>query len=291
MPKNKEPEAVTIPVKKVTTPESTKKDTKSESDKEKTTPESAKEVTTPEEEHTKVASIRNFNAEQWTPKTSLGKKVRDGKIIEIDSIFDEGKRIMEVEIVDSLFPNLESELLLVGQAKGKFGGGKRRVFRQTQKKTKEGNKPKFSTIIVVGNKNGFVGIGRGKSKETVPAREKSLRNAKLGIFKIKRGCGSWKCGCKQPHSVPFTVTGKCGSVKITIMPAPKGNGLCIENECKKILRLAGINDVWSRTEGHTSTKNNLIYACVDALHQLTKIKTQKAWEETAGVIEGAYKKE
>ena len=81
------------------------------------------------------------------------------------------------EIVDILLPNLETDLLLIGQSKGKFGGGQRRVFRQTQKKTREGNKPKFSTIAIAGNKDGYVGIGYGKSKETVPAREKAFRSA------------------------------------------------------------------------------------------------------------------
>ena len=72
-----------------------------------------------------------------------------------------------------------------------------------KKKTKEGNKPKFATIAVIGNKNGYVGLGYGKAKETVPAREKAIRNAKLSIMKIRRGCGSWECGCKEPHSLTF----------------------------------------------------------------------------------------
>jgi len=197
---------------------------------------------------------------------------------------------MEVEIIESLFPNLESELLLIGQAKGKFGGGKKRVFKQTQKKTREGNKPKFATMIVVGNKNGYVGLGKGKSKETVPAREKSLRNSKLNLFMIKRGCGSWKCGCGEPHTVPFKVEGKCGSVELTLIPAPKGVGLCVEEECKKMLRLAGIKDVWSKTKGQTKTKGNLIYACEDALKKLSRVKPKKEYEEKYGIIEGIYKK-
>ena len=62
---------------------------------------------------------------------------------------------MEAEILDVLMPNLTTELLLVGQSKGKFGGGQRRVFRQTQKKTREGNKPRFGTFAVVGNEDGY----------------------------------------------------------------------------------------------------------------------------------------
>lgn len=241
-----------------------------------------------EEEKVKVATIREFDLQSWHPKTKLGKDVKEGRHVDIDEIFNKGIKIMEVEIIDSLFPNLESELLLVGQAKGKFGGGKRRVFKQTQKKTKEGNKPKFSTIVVVGNKNGFVGVGSGKSKETVPAREKSLRNAKLNIFKIRRGSGSWESNIKEPHSIPFKVTGKCGSIELTLIPAPRGTGLCVENECQKVLRLAGIKDIWSKTQGHTATKCNLVYACVDALKKLNTIKIKEGME---GVYEGEYKKE
>ncbi|MBR9691700.1 30S ribosomal protein S5, partial [Candidatus Woesearchaeota archaeon] len=210
-------------------------------------------------------------------------------IKDIDYILDNGFNILEAEIVDVLLPGTTVDLLLVGQSKGKFGGGARRIFRQTQKKTKEGNKPKFATVAVVGNEDGYIGIGYGKSKETVPAREKSIRNAKLNIIKIKRGCGSWQCGCKEPHTIPYKVQGKCGSVKLRLMPAPKGTGLKVEGEVGKILKLAGIKDVWSKTIGKTSTKLNLIYACVDALNKLMKMKTKEQDIETLGLIEGKSK--
>src|SRR3989338_11703620 len=73
----------------------------------------------------------------WKPLTALGRKVKDGKITSIDAVFDSGLRVLEAQIVDVLLPGLEEDLLLIGQAKGKFGGGQRRIFRQTQKKTKE----------------------------------------------------------------------------------------------------------------------------------------------------------
>jgi len=174
-------------------------------------------------------------AESWAPKTQLGKDVKQGKVTDIFAILDSTQKILEANIVDVLIPNLESDLLLIGQSKGKFGGGQRRVFKQTQKKTREGNKPKFATIAVVGNHNGVVGVGHGKSKETVPAREKAIRNAKLNIMKIRRGCGSWQCGCKTSHSIPYKVSGKTGSVEIDLLPAPKGTGLRVEGECQKIL--------------------------------------------------------
>lgn len=249
-----------------------------------------KEVPKEEEIGTKI-SKSTFDIAGWNPKTSLGKSVKAGTTTNIDEILDNGKKMLEAQIIDVLLPELESDLLLVGQSRGKFGGGQRRVFKQTQKKTREGNKPKFSTFAVVGNGNGYVGLGHGKSKETVPSREKAIRNAKLSLFKIKRGCGSWQCSCGKPHSIPFKVHGKCGSVEITLIPAPKGTGLCVEKECAKILKFAGIRDIWARTDGQTGSKGNLIKACEGALRQLMTVKTSQKHNEALAIIEGKLKKD
>jgi len=230
--------------------------------------------------------LQKVNLDTWTPKTELGKKVKAGEITNIDTILEAGKKILEFQIVDTLFPNLESDLLMIGQSKGKFGGGKRRAFRQTQKKTKEGNKPKFTTYAVIGNKEGYVGLGDGKAKETVPAREKAFRNAKLNIFKIRRGCGSWECNCKSPHSIPFKVSAKCGSVIVEIIPAPKGTGLCTEKECAKVLQLAGIKDAWSKIIGQSNTKMNTIKACEMALRNLMTTKLNEETKRKINYIEG-----
>ncbi|NQV08603.1 30S ribosomal protein S5 [Candidatus Woesearchaeota archaeon] len=225
----------------------------------------------------------------WEPKTSIGKQVKIGEIKDIDEILDKGIKIMESEIVDTLLPDLESELLLIGQSKGKFGGGQRRVFRQTQKKTREGNKPRFSTIAVIGNKNGYVGVGYGKSKETVPAREKATRQAKLNIKKIRRGSGTWESTAVEPNSIPFKVEGKCGSVEIILMPAPKGIGLCVEKECAKILKMAGVKDIWSKTKGQTKNKINLINALMIALDNLMTTKVKHVDYEKLSIVEGKIK--
>ncbi len=227
--------------------------------------------------------------ESWKPVTLLGKKVKSGEVTDIEDIFNNNERILEKEIVDLLLPDLEEDLLLIGQAKGKFGGGQRRIFRQTQKKTMEGNKIKFLTCAVVGNKNGYVGISIGKSKETVPARDKSKNKARLNLIRVRRGCGSWQCNCGLPHSIPFEVTGKCGSSEITLMPAPKGKGLCIEKECAKILSLAGIKDIWCKTSGQTKTKLNLISALADALKKLSEMKVRPESILKLGIVEGKLK--
>ena len=203
----------------------------------------------------------------WKPQTKLGKLVKEGKIKNIDEILDKGEVILEYEIVDSLL-RLESDLLFAGQSKGKFGGGKRRAWRQSQKKTKEGNKLTFSAFVVVGDKNGHIGLGLGKSQETLPSRAKALRKAKLSIFKVKRGSGSFEGSSNEPHSIPRKVKGKCGSVNITLIPAPQGTGLVIGREGKKILRLAGIKDIYSQSRGQTKTTLNYGKAIIDALKKL-----------------------
>jgi len=200
----------------------------------------------------------------WVAKTKLGKDVKSGKIKDIDEILDENKKILESEIVDTLL-NVKSDLLSIGQSKGKFGGGKRRAWRQTQRKTKEGNIPTFSTLAVIGDENGHVGIGSGKAKETLPARDKAIRKAKLNIIKVRRACAAFDCDCSEKHTVPFEVTGKSGSVKVTLIPAPQGTGLVVSNELKKILKLAGIEDVYSKTSGRQRTTFNFIKACFEAL--------------------------
>src|SRR3989339_558310 len=247
------------------------------------------EVIKAEEEIVKEIPKKTFDIEGWKPKTAIGKKVKSGEIKEIGEILDKGWKMLEPEIADALLPNLNIDLLMIGQSKGKFGGGQRRVFKQTQKKTQEGNKPKFATFAVAGNEDGYVGVGYGKSKETVPAREKAIRQAKLNVIKIRRGCGNWRCGCGDAHTVPFKVKGKYGSVEIMLIPAPKGTGLKVEKECQKILKLAGIKDAWSRTEGQTRSKLNLLYACFEALKNLMQFKLSQKNEETLGIIEGSSK--
>jgi len=249
----------------------------------KDTPKNPEEV-----KKTRREQEKETNLDSWVPRTSTGKAVKAREITDIDFILDQGQSILEPEITDTLL-QVETDLLLIGQSRGKFGGGQRRVFRQTQKKTREGNKPKFATMAVVGDKNGHVGVGIGKAKETVPAREKAMRQAKLNIVKIRRGCGGWQCNCKEPHTIPFEVSGKCGSVEITLIPAPKGKGLCIHSECAKVLEMAGIKDVWSKTRGQTKNRVNLLFACEKALKQLSQVKVLSRLEQEMQITEGKAK--
>ena len=217
----------------------------------------------------KVEELKNIGTEvisSWEPKTKLGREVKDGKIKNIDEILDSKRKILEPEIVDSLL-NVKSDLISIGHARGKFGGGKRRAWRQTQRKKKEGNVPTFSTLAIIGDENGHIGIGMGRATETLPARDKAIRKAKLAIVRIDRTCSAFDCACKESHTIPFRVIGKAGSVRVELIPAPQGTGLVVGSELKKVLKIAGIKDVYSKTFGKKRTSFNLVKACLDALNK------------------------
>lgn len=206
--------------------------------------------------------------ERWQPKTKLGREVFEGKIANIDEIFKNGLRISEPEIVDKLVPDIKNELILIGGRKGKGGGIQRIPIKITATMHKSGRRFTTSAFVAVGNEDGLIGIGRGSALEARDAIEKAIKKAKMNLIRVKRGCGSWECGCETQHSVQFKTYGKSGSVKIELIPAPKGVGLVADDQAKKILKLAGIKDVWIKTFGNTSARINLISAIYDALKKL-----------------------
>ena len=201
--------------------------------------------------------MNNYTKEEFVPKTQLGQMVKEGRITDIDEIFDQGLPIMELGIIDTLLPDLEEEVMDVNLV---------------QRMHKSGRKVNFRVIVAVGNKNGYVGLGQGKAKEVGPAIRKAVDNAKFNIIKVRRGCGDWGCVCGREHTVPFKVAGKKGSVRVTLIPAPGGVGLAIGNVGKTILGLAGIDDVWSQTMGQTQTTINFAGAVFEALKELSKVK-------------------
>jgi small subunit ribosomal protein S5 len=254
---------------------------KEEVKEESQTEETVEEVAAPEEvkEMEKVPTEEEVPAEEiklvvpsplekWKPRTSLGKEVFEGKVKDIEEIFKSGKIIKEPEIVDMLVPNLKSEVILIGRRTGKGGGAQRIPVKITATMHKSGRRFTTSAFSVVGNEDGLVGIGKGKAPEPRDAIAKSIQKAKLNLIKVERGCGSWECGCGEKHSIPFKTEGKSGSVRVVLMPAPKGVGIVADDESKKIFRLAGIKDVWVKSFGNTSMRINLITAIYNALKNL-----------------------
>jgi len=146
-----------------------------------------------------------------------------------------------------------------------------------QKQTDAGEKSRFKAIVVVGNRDGYVGLGSGKASQVRTAIEKGATDARLNIVLVRRGCGSWECGCGKPHSLPFQVSGKCGGVEIVLTPGPRGLGIVASETAKVILDLAGVKDVWARSFGATRTILSFAYAVFDALQKTYNLVTPKDW--------------
>ncbi|MEM4189739.1 MAG: 30S ribosomal protein S5 [Candidatus Caldarchaeum sp.] len=199
---------------------------------------------------------------EWKPRTLLGRLVEEGEITSIDQVFQTHARILEPEIVDRLLPNLEQEVIDV---------------KLVQRQTDAGEKTRFKALIVVGNREGYVGIGTGKSPQVVLAIEKAIRNAKMNLIPVRRGCGSWECECGEPHSLLVKTEGKYGSVAVQILPGPRGLGLVAGEAQKVVLTLAGIKDCWTRSFGETRTSLSVIGATYQALKQTNKIVLQDMW--------------
>jgi len=208
---------------------------------------------------------------EWVPKTNLGKMVAAGAIT-LDDIFKTGKKIKEYQIVDRLIPGIQSEVILIGGSPGKGGGIKRTPTRRTARMHRSGRRYKISAVAVVGDGNGHIGMGRAQALENREAVDKAVIAAKLNMIPIKRACGSWECACNEKHSIPVKVEGKSGSVRVVLMPAPKGIGLCINDEAKKIIRLAGIKDVWSMSSGESKSRVNYSFALFDAFKKMNSMK-------------------
>lgn len=198
----------------------------------------------------------------WVPRTKLGKMVQSGQVLALDDVFTQGLRIMEPEIVDVLLPDLKQEVLGIGFV---------------QKQTDAGEKSRFRAVVAVGNNNGYLGVGDGKAKQVRTAIDKATLQAKLKIIPVRRGCGSWECGCGQSHSLPFRVTGKCGSVRVEILPGPRGLGLVGGEIAKSVLTLAGVRDCWTRTYGSTSTLASTALAVYQALRNTYRTVTYADW--------------
>jgi small subunit ribosomal protein S2e len=125
-----------------------------------------------------------------------------------------------------------------------------------QKQTRAGQRTRFKAFVVVGDCDGHVGLGVKCAKEVATAIRGAIILAKLSVIPIRRGYWGNKIG--QPHTVPCKVTGKCGSVTVRMVPAPRGAGIVAARVPKKVLQFAGIEDVFTSSRGSTKTLGNFV---------------------------------
>jgi len=207
-------------------------------------------------------SMREEKLEEWIPRTKLGRIIFEGNISSMEEIFAEGFKIREPEIVDALLPELQEEVININLV---------------QKQTDAGEKSRFRAVVIVGNRDGYVGLGSGKARQVRTAIQKAAVDARLNIIPVRRGCGSWECGCDRHHSLPFQVRGKCGGVEVVLIPGPRGLGIVASEEAKIILDFAGVKDCWTRSYGSTRTIPSFACAVFAALRKTYSFVTPKDW--------------
>ena len=207
----------------------------------------------------------------WQPRTRLGRMVMNGQILTYEEAISSGLPIREVEIVDALLPDITDDVLAVNMI---------------QRMTDSGRRVRFNVLCAVGNGDGYVGLSVCKGKEVASTIRKAIDKAKLNMIPVMRGNGSWESSEGPGTSVPFMVTGRSGSTRITLMPAPAGKGLVIGDYGRRVLTLAGVTDVWSRSSGQTRTTINFAKATFNALVQLNKTRLSEGANRRLSIIRG-----
>ena len=132
--------------------------------------------------------------------------------------------------------------------------------QRVTKVTKGGRAFGFSAIVVVGDENGVVGHGLGKSKEVATAIAKAIEDAKKNLIRIPLNKGT----------LPHEQKGKYGGAKVFIKPASQGTGVIAGGAVRAVLESVGVHDVLSKSHG-SSNPHNVVKATFDALLQLRDV--------------------
>ncbi|KAI5186919.1 small subunit ribosomal protein S2e [Nematocida homosporus] len=199
---------------------------------------------------------------KWVPKTSVGILVQKGKIT-LNDIYANSFKIQEPEIIDFLVGSkLKKDVLCTSSI---------------QKQTKAGQRLRMKATVIVGDGERSIGIGIKSAKEVRSAIEKATEEAKCNMHPIDFGW--WDRQVGEAHTVKVKGSGKCGSVNITLTPAPKGTGIIAANLSKRIFQMAGIKDIFTSSAGRTSASENFAKATIQALQKCNGFYTPSNWAD------------
>jgi len=196
--------------------------------------------------------------------TKLGRLVKEKLVKRLEEVFLFSLPVKEPQIVDWFLGSKVTDDVI--------------KIMPVQKQTKAGQRTRFKAYIVVGDKDGHIGLGAKCSKEVSGAIKGAIADAKVNLVPVRRGYWGNKVG--PVHTVPCKITGKCGSVSVRLIPAARGTGIVACATVKKILVMAGVQDCYTQTQGRTKTMPNLARAAFDAVSRTYGFLDPTLWRET-----------
>ena len=132
------------------------------------------------------------------------------------------------------------------------------TIKRVTKVVKGGRNMRFTALVVVGDKNGHVGVGLGKAAEIPEAIRKGREDATKTLVEVPMD---------ETGSVPHDFTGKFGSASVLIKKAPEGTGIIAGGPVRCVLELAGYKNIRTKSLG-SNNKQNVVLAAIEGLNNL-----------------------